>query len=91
MKGFGLDQAQLTALERRMSLATQDIAAIRGQWDGATRDGAEFAVSDTARAHEAFQQHVFDLLRARIRVFDELSTRARDTRTAYALADEAAR
>ncbi|GAA2817370.1 hypothetical protein [Crossiella cryophila] len=88
MNGFGLNQDELRALAQRLSLATKDIEATRKSWDAGTRDGATFATTDAGKSHLAFQQHLFDTLRLRVRAFDTLTGQARDSLQGYASADD---
>ncbi|MBP2474193.1 hypothetical protein JOF53_003065 [Crossiella equi] len=88
MNGFGLRPNDISVLANGLAVVAADLTSARNRWDGAAAaSGQGFAVTDCATAHQEFQQHLFDVLRTRIRAFEDLADRARDSRTDYTGSD----
>ncbi len=90
MGGFGVASEGLRAVRDLLELAAADLSAVRGAWDGATRDlGAAFATADCGRSFSQFQQHLFDSLGSRRQVLTGLASALEDSAATYIGADGA--
>ena len=88
MDGFGVTPEGLRAVRDLLELAEADLSAMRGAWDGTTRDlGAAFATAECGRSFSEFQQHLFDSLGSRRDVLAGLASAAGDSAATYAGAD----